>query len=275
MSRKRNEWTARLILESLATNFCTAFVTLTYSDECLPFNNHLRYSDVQNFVRKIRYDLRQYDITMRYFFVGEYGDKLGRPHYHALLFFNKVHPELDADRSYYLALNFISVEKFITSILDKLFRDNWSYGLYDIQLPERGAFHYVAKYAIKSIDFTEDEKSYRERMLCSLKPTIGSSWLTDDRIKWFRSHPDVNYLLLDGYKFPLPRSFRKKIHPPLKNLSMQELKSIELQQLQFENDSKLTNKLKTLSSIEVVNFFNNNTTLNQRLMSKIIKKKLT
>lgn len=74
---KRREWTTRILLES----YChqdNAFVTLTYKD---PAPENVMVSEVQKFMRKL-----WRSTPVRFFAVGEYGDKHGRAHYHLALF---------------------------------------------------------------------------------------------------------------------------------------------------------------------------------------------
>lgn len=60
------------------------FLTLTYDDEHLPLNNSLRLKDMQDFWKRYRDRIKPRKIRTAY--CGEYGDKNGRPHYHALVF---------------------------------------------------------------------------------------------------------------------------------------------------------------------------------------------
>lgn len=70
----------------------SAFVTLTYNDAHLPFQNEktgellniptLRYEHAQKFLKKIR---KAVGSKLRYFIAGEYGSDY-RPHYHLALF---------------------------------------------------------------------------------------------------------------------------------------------------------------------------------------------
>ena len=84
----------RIMLEAKShTN--SAFITLTYNDEHLPFTldglTTLCKRDLQNYFKRLRRKLK-YEI--RYFAVGEYGTKKSdittfegeRPHYHAIVF---------------------------------------------------------------------------------------------------------------------------------------------------------------------------------------------
>lgn len=75
------EWTMRLLHESeYWSEKC--FVTLTYSEENLPADGNLRKRDLQTFFKR----LRKRGHVFRYYACGEYGEKFGRPHYHAILF---------------------------------------------------------------------------------------------------------------------------------------------------------------------------------------------
>lgn len=67
--------------ESQSHDF-SCFVTLTYDDEHMPYGGDLHYRHFQLFLKKLRKRLGR---PVRYFMCGEYGDRLGRPHYHAIL----------------------------------------------------------------------------------------------------------------------------------------------------------------------------------------------
>lgn len=63
-----------------------AFITLTYAPEHEPPHGGLRYADLQKFWKRIRKKLSKDKRKIRYYAVGEYGDKTLRPHYHAVVF---------------------------------------------------------------------------------------------------------------------------------------------------------------------------------------------
>ena len=76
-------WTGRILMESSESVNRSSFVTLTYSEENLPSGNGLRKTDLQNYLQR----LRDSSIgKVRYYAVGEYGEKTLRPHYHLALF---------------------------------------------------------------------------------------------------------------------------------------------------------------------------------------------
>lgn len=82
---KQRVWAMRIVLESLAHE-SSLFVTLTYNDQHLVFNNKdavLYYPDVQAFLKR----LRERDVPrFRFYCVGEYGERTQRPHYHLAMF---------------------------------------------------------------------------------------------------------------------------------------------------------------------------------------------
>lgn len=60
------------------------FITLTYNDEHLPENANLQHTDFQKFMKRLRKHLNGGHI--RFYMCGEYGEDMGRPHYHACIF---------------------------------------------------------------------------------------------------------------------------------------------------------------------------------------------
>lgn len=82
-ANRRRIWTHRMMLESFyhAEN---SFVTLTYSDANLPTNGSLYPEHLKGWLKRLRERIAPQRI--RYFAVGEYGDRTERPHYHAAVF---------------------------------------------------------------------------------------------------------------------------------------------------------------------------------------------
>lgn len=88
----------------------------------------LRKKDVQLFLKRIRYHIaKEFDQSIRYFCVGEYGSQTFRPHYHLLLFFDE--PQLP---------------RRIKDIISKC----WQYGRIDSQpaKSESGVAYYCSSY---------------------------------------------------------------------------------------------------------------------------------
>jgi hypothetical protein len=60
------------------------FITLTYDEKHLPADRNLVKRDFQLFIKRLRKKLAP--AKVRYYMAGEYGEKYGRPHYHACNF---------------------------------------------------------------------------------------------------------------------------------------------------------------------------------------------
>lgn len=124
---KSNEWSLRISLESLSWSDL-AFVTLTYDNENCPKDYSLVPAHLSSFVKRLRRRIERQGVSgkIRYYGVGEYGDKFGRPHYHLIIFGLK--PE-----------DFHLVEL------------SWKMGIIDVQKPisREQASNYVAGYVTK------------------------------------------------------------------------------------------------------------------------------
>lgn len=80
---RSRQWAMRLTHE-LRFHKESSFITLTYKPECLPEHGSLNIKHFQDFMKRFRKDV--YPKKIRFFHAGEYGEKLGRPHYHAIIF---------------------------------------------------------------------------------------------------------------------------------------------------------------------------------------------
>lgn len=129
MQKRANEWSLRIALECREHEHL-AFVTLTYSPEQLPPDYCLVPSHISSFMKRLRtYSERMgFDGKIRYFGVGEYGEKRGRPHYHLVIF--GLPP------------------RFWNAI-----RDSWRGSIVDIQIPRTidAVASYVAGYVVKKL----------------------------------------------------------------------------------------------------------------------------
>lgn len=95
---KRRTWAHRIVLESL-NHTSNSFVTLTYRPEDMPGEfMHPETGQIfaagsvnpwhhETFMKDLRYHfMKETGKTVRFYAIGEYGDKLERPHYHYALF---------------------------------------------------------------------------------------------------------------------------------------------------------------------------------------------
>lgn len=159
---RSRQWAVRCMHEAkLYDRNC--FLTLTYNDANLPANGSLVPERFQLFMKRLR---KKYGAGIRFFHCGEYGEELGRPHHHALLF----NHDFD-DKWFYKG---VGGNKLYTSkTLDEL----WGHGFCSIGAVTFESAGYVARYALKKITGPIAEEHYKgkvpEFLTMSRRPGIG------------------------------------------------------------------------------------------------------
>ncbi len=151
---------------SLYTKNC--FITLTYED--LPEDGSLHLSHFQLFMKRLR---KECGPGIRFFHCGEYGDKLGRPHYHACLF------NWDFEDKIFLKMSPSGHALYTSKSLMK----TWGHGhVYIGELTFQSAA-YVARYIMKKYtnkDPSKVEAHYKgkkpEYVTMSRCPGIATKW---------------------------------------------------------------------------------------------------
>lgn len=131
-------WAIRLT-DELRFHEKSAFITLTYADEYLPKFGSLEVKHFQDFMKRLRKKLQT---KIRFFHAGEYGEKKGRPHYHAIIY--------GAD----FKQNAYKIEKsdrgdvtWMSPLLDSL----WEHGQNRVGKVTFESCAYVARYVTKKI----------------------------------------------------------------------------------------------------------------------------
>lgn len=239
------QWAVRLLNEA-QLHEKKSFITLTYNDKtllarrqereptvpCTPpsksatskavvyyhdthaepraHEDSLRIRDVQLFMKRLRFELttRNPSTTVRYYLVGEYGDKYGRPHYHIALYgedFADDRTERRTSGAYTC---------YRSSRLEKL----WPHGNSEIGELTLESTLYVAGYIMKKITGKKADQHYQresrdgtiywitpEFALMSRRPGLGRPWLE-------KYMPDVyphDYVVINGQKKRPPRYYDK------------------------------------------------------------------
>lgn len=163
---RSRQWAVRCMHEaSLFDENC--FITLTYSDDNLPYNGSLVKRDFQLFMKRLRE--KYSDKKIRFYYCGEYGEKLGRPHYHALLF----NHDFD-DKIYFKDCN--GHKLYISDALSGL----WTFGFSSVGSVTFETAAYVARYVMKKVTGDAAEVHYSgktpEYTDMSRRPGIGCEW---------------------------------------------------------------------------------------------------
>lgn len=165
---RQNDWARRLVIESQSHPNCF-FLTLTYRDEPKTYVKE----HIQLYVKK----LRTYEKNIRFFFVGERGEKRGRVHYHAIIFSNGITP-------------------------DVLLR-SWDHGFGSVQPVNSARCYYVAKYCVPSSRHAE------HFIYVSRKPALG--YALTDRLAEYVEKTGKAYFHVKGRVTPIPRYNRRKL----------------------------------------------------------------
>jgi len=205
--RYQSEWTFRL-LEQQKCSGNSNFLTLTYDDNHLPWtedqtNWDLCKSDLTLFLKRLRQDqfrwykrmsqakkidFAQYQANrIKYYAVGEYGEKTLRPHYHLLIF------NLPRYNSY----DQLELEIYIQKI--------WKNGRVHSGTVTEKSIQYVTGYILKKSHYREGQTP----PFSHISNGLGKSYLIHtDYHKKNKLFYSVNQ---DGKKVLLPRYLRDRI----------------------------------------------------------------
>lgn len=172
------------------------FLTLTYDEEHLPENGHLRARDLQLFIKRLRKHHAKTQDTLRYFACGEYGEQNQRPHYHAIIF------NLDFGDKYKVATDLYESETLCGL---------WPQGMGRFGDATPAAANYIAQYNLNKQGKGDRDPEGRKRVApflrMSLKPAIGSAWLAQ-----YQYDLEQGYLVdHKGNKTGIPRTYKKKL----------------------------------------------------------------
>lgn len=206
---RSKQWAIRCVHEASLYDE-NSFLTLTYDNEHLPHDESINVRHYQLFMKRLR---KAYpNKKIRYFHCGEYGEKLSRPHYHAILFNHDFE-----DKKRY------NTKLYHSEKLDDL----WQKGLCTIGEVTFESCAYVARYITKKINGAMAPEHYShvtrygelvqlqpEYISMSRKPGIAKPWL--DKYK-----DDVyphDYVVMNNKKLKPPKFYDAKFeenHPEI------------------------------------------------------------
>lgn len=206
---RSRQWAMRCMHESSLWQE-NAFITLTYNDEALPPGRSLYYPDFQKFMKRFRKRLAARGQTIRFYMCGEYGENLGRPHYHALIF--NWWPE-DAK----LWKRGKKNDPLYTS---QMLSDEWGLGYAVVGRVTFESAAYVARYVMKKRtgDGAQEHYEYLDEETgevidrlpeftnMSRRPGIASDWFD----KWSAEVYPVDYVVINGRKCKPPKYYDRK-----------------------------------------------------------------
>lgn len=220
------------------------FLTLTYDDENLPAFESLKLEDYQLFMKRYRKMLG--DKKIKFFHCGEYGEEMGRPHYHACIFGH------DFDDKYLFFTR--GGEKFYRSeTLEKL----WPHGNCLIADVTFQSAAYVARYIMKKINGEQADQHYmsfdtstgevvrlQKPEYTTMSNGIGENFYEKYKDEIFQ-HDSV---LVNGKEMRIPRYYNTKyeIENPEKFAEIKKQRQLRGKKMAFDNTPERLNVKETI-----------------------------
>lgn len=224
---KRRIWTARLVLEGMSYAGDSLFFTLTYDKAFLPAGGTL----VPGHLEEFRYRLRYVIGAFRYYFIGEYGERRFRPHYHGVVF-GWMPKDLYVDEE----------GRLRSHELDGL----WEKGVHHVGTLSADSAMYSAGYVTKKLTNADDPRlrgRHQEFCRMSRRPGIGKPGLTGI-INWLyskegalyvqRTHDVPQSIRINGKIYPLGRYLVGELRNEIGIASSDSLRSLRTEAMRLE-----------------------------------------
>lgn len=197
LQNRRNAWTMRLQSERKDA-LTSYFVTLTYNEDNYPSDGKVVASDVQNYLKALRFaETGRGKSIIKYFCVAEYGDIRLRPHYHLIIF------------------NVADIHNLVRC---------WKKGFVTVGTVTPASIHYVTKYCLDYEKYILESLPSKPFMLCS--NGIGKNYLTPAMMDYFRKSLST-VAVLDGNRYNLPRYYRERLFDDEMKATIQDIRNLE------------------------------------------------
>lgn len=189
---RSRQWAIRCVHEAqLYDDNC--FITLTYRPEELPPGGTLVLKHFQDFMKRFRF---HYGNGIRFFHCGEYGERGGRPHYHACIFnFDFKDKVLFKEER--------GVKLYVSEKLQLL----WPFGFSTLGDVTFESAAYVARYITKKITGEMAAQHYGNRkpeyVTMSRRPGLGAGWFA----KFGSDVFPLDHVVLRGKEMRPPRFY--------------------------------------------------------------------
>lgn len=211
--QKSIEWGIRCIHERQFHDD-SLFLTLTYDEEKLPENLSISKRELQLFFKK----LRKQGFVFRYLACGEYGEKYGRPHYHAIIF---------------------GIKKSDVKILEKIWNKGYVY-VGDVTVQSA---RYVANYVLKSVDVCGD----RNKPFILMSKGLGKQFVDDSK----ESLSKTPRITIRGVTVGIPRYYMQKLGLKPSEVFKSELELRKQETIDIHRERGATTDEKIFESVKL------------------------
>lgn len=176
-----------------------SFITATYDENSLPQHGSLNYSHLQKFWKRLRKHIGE----LRYYAVGEYGDKTLRPHYHAIIFGHAfIHDRIITDTTPHMM--------WVSPTLNAI----WGMGTVKIGAVSFETARYTASYVLKKlrakqkyvrVDPETGELIPIVQPRAFMSRNLAKGWWD----QWNRGVTDHDHVIVNGQPQKPPRAYDK------------------------------------------------------------------
>lgn len=202
LKRRSAAWAFRLGEEQKIST-SAAFLTFTYDTEHIPISKNgrmtLNKKHYQDFTKRLRQETKYLTTTpLKYYACGEYGDKLHRPHYHAIMFNLPQKALINSD----------------------LLHSSWGQGNIDIQPCNGATIRYVTNYITKGKFTPSDYVNTKTGEIFTddrvpdfalMSKKMGLNHLSPQMKKYYKQNLKSYVTRSGGAITSLPRYFRDKV----------------------------------------------------------------
>lgn len=186
--KRVNDWIFRLMIED-KNNLGNYFITLTYDTKHVNITKHgfmtLHKPDLQAYIARLK-KLNEYPI--KYYAVGEYGEKKSRPHYHLIVF------------------GILEEKSIWEAWMDE---ENTPIGDVQIGAVQTESVAYTCKYIDKEAKIPVHARDDRQKEFSLMSKGIGKDYLSDAIIDYHSDYLRNSTYKNNGFDRPLPRYFRQ------------------------------------------------------------------
>jgi hypothetical protein len=208
-----DEWVFRMLQEERRSN-SSHFVTLTYDSFSIPISPNgyrtLKKKDFQDFMKRLRM-MANFD-GIKYYAVGEYGEKNLRPHYHAIIFNCKTAVSYQSAWSLPKSKWMAKYDPGYDPYPDLDSEERISLGTVHVGTVSGDSIAYTVKYLDKKRRKVKHSREDFKTEFSLMSKRLGDNYLSPGVLAYHRSRPGEFFVVRDGgHKVAMPRYYRDRI----------------------------------------------------------------